>query len=166
MMQNATNLVNGSSRRTMMTAIPSAPTISNRFCQAGLTCSENRRKPPAMRTNPTQIRMEIPGAFCQNRKSNAQAINNPPNQKGQLFRIIFSPYRKKSVTTKMKMIMTEKTTKTTRDSLLLRSSRESLRLLGSATLVLLFISLLLDILAVRNLNHNPFYLYLRGNDRK
>ena len=62
--------------------------------------------------------------------------------------------------------MTEKTTKTTRDSLLLRSSRESLRLLGGETLVTLFIALLPNILAVRNLNHNPFYLFLRGNDRK
>jgi hypothetical protein len=41
-----------------------------------------------------------------------------------------------------------------------------LRLLGGETLVTLFIALLPNILAVRNLNHNPFYLFLRGNDRK
>jgi hypothetical protein len=65
----------------------------------------------------------------------------------------------------MNMMMTEKMTKTTRDILLLRSSRESLRLFGVETLVKLFIMLLPDILAVRKLNRNPFYLFLRGNDR-
>jgi hypothetical protein len=149
----------------MMAAIPSAPTISKILCQAGLTCSENSKKPPVIKIKPTQMRMEIPGAFCQNRKSKAHATNSPPNQKSQLFRIIFSPYRKNNVATKMKMMMTENMTNTTRDTLLLRSSRESLRLFGGETLVTLFIVLLPDILAVRKLDRNPFYLFLRGNDR-
>jgi hypothetical protein len=64
----------------------------------------------------------------------------------------------------MKMMMTEKMTKNTRDIRLLRSSRDSFCLLGGEVLVMLFIDLLPYILAKRISNHNAFYLYLRGND--
>jgi hypothetical protein len=70
-----------------------------------------------------------------------------------------------SVTIHMKIIMTETMIRTIRENRFFRSSRESLRFWGGEFLVIFFMWLLPDILLIRILESNPFYRFLRGNER-